>query len=371
MPCAEHDELAAWLRVVTTPRLGALALRRLLGAFGSPQGVLSAPVGARRAVAGEAAAGALSREPANASLLWTRTATWLSEAPAGVSRALIPLGDPRYPDSLLHIADPPLLLHAEGQLSLLSSPSIALVGSRNATPQGLAHAQAFAGELAAAGLTVVSGLALGVDGAAHSGALPHPASTVAVVGTGLDQVYPRHHTQLAERIRHEGLILSEHPLGTPPKGTHFPRRNRLIAGMTRGTLVVEAALASGSLITARLAAESGREVFAIPGSIHSPQSRGCHALLKQGAKLVETIADILDELNWAIPSLPSCSVAVTDDSDSDALLRALGHEPVDLDTLIIRTGETAHALTTRLLQLEFEGRIARLPGQRFQRLAPS
>jgi len=368
MPCAEEEELAAWLRLTTTPRLGATALRRLLAAFGSPQAVLSAPAGARKAVAGEAAAHALSGEPAQVRQLWDRTATWLSKAAAGAPRALIALGDPRYPHALLHTADPPLLLHAEGRLSLLASPSLALVGSRNATPQGLAHASTFAGELAGAGLTVVSGLALGIDGAAHAGALAHSAGTVAVVGTGLDQVYPRHHAELAERIRHDGLILSEHPLGTPPRGPHFPRRNRIIAGMTRGTLVVEAALASGSLITARLAAESGREVFAIPGSIHSPQSRGCHALLKQGAKLVETTADILEELNWAAPSLSSGGSTSTE--APDPLLDALAHDPVDLNTLVIRTGESAQALTPRLLQLEFEGRIARLPGLRFQRLSP-
>ena len=371
MPRAELDELAAWLRLTTTPQVGAGALRRLLAAFGSPQRVLSASAGARKAVAGEAAANALSREPADAALLWARTLAWLDEAPAGIPRALIPLGDPHYPEALLHTADPPLLLHAEGRLPLLESPAIAVVGSRHATPQGLAHAREFSGELASAGLTVVSGLALGIDGAAHAGALRHPASTVAIVGTGLDQIYPRQHAELAESIRHGGLIVSEHPLGTPPKGAHFPRRNRLIAGMTRGTLVVEAALASGSLITARLASECGREVFAIPGSIHSPQSRGCHALLKQGAKLIETTADILEELNWAAPSPVSRAAAANEPCATDPVLDALAHDPVDLGTLMTRTGETAHGLTARLLQLEFEGRVARLPGQRFQRLGTS
>ena len=369
MPCAEHSELAAWLRLTTTPKVGAAALRRLLAAFGSPQAVLSASAGARKAVAGEAAADALARAPANADRLWERTETWLGKAPPGITRALIPLGDSRYPEALLHAADPPLLLHVEGRLSLLTTPSIALVGSRNATPQGLANARRFGDELASAGLTVVSGLALGIDGAAHAGALPHPACTVAVVGTGLDQVYPRQHAELAECIRQRGLLISEHPLGTPPKAAHFPRRNRLIAGMTRGTLVVEAALASGSLITARLAAESGREVFAIPGSIHSPQSRGCHALLKQGAKLVEITDDILEELNWA--AMSPCPSPAAPPQTPDRLLDALAHDPVDLDTLVNRTGETAHALTPRLLQLEFEGLIARLPGQRFQRLGPA
>jgi DNA processing protein len=370
MPSAHLDELAAWVRLTSTPKVGAAALRRLLAAFGSPQRVLSAPAGARQAVAGEAAAAALAREPASFSRLWTQTVAWLEGAPTGVARDIIPLGDPRYPDILLHAAGPPLLLYAEGRLPLLQATSVAIVGSRNATPAGLGHARVFAGELAGAGLTVVSGLALGVDAAAHTGALAHPAGTVAVVGTGLDIVYPKQHGPLAERIRHTGLLISEHPLGTTPQPSHFPRRNRIIAGMTRGTLVVEAALASGSLITARLAAESGREVFAVPGSIHAPQSRGCHALLKQGAKLVETTADILEELNWTAPAQTPSPAGAPVLSAPDVLLDALAHDPVDLDTLVARTGETAPALTARLLQLEFEGRVARLPGQRFQRLSP-
>jgi DNA processing protein len=367
-----HDvdpgEVDAWLRLVTTPRVGRAAARRLLAAFGSAEAIFAASPAARRAVAGESLGSALSHPPPSHAALVARTLDWLAAAPPGSPRALIPLGDPRYPDLLLEAGDPPLLLHAEGRHDLLQASAVAMVGSRHATPQGLAHATDFAGQLAAAGHTIVSGLAAGVDGAAHEGALPHAASTVAVVGTGLDQVYPRPHAALAERIRHAGLIVSEYPLGTEPRPAHFPQRNRIIAGMSRGTLVVEAALASGSLITARLAAEGGREVFAIPGSIHSPQSRGCHALLKQGAKLVETVEDVLEEIGGAVAHrAPRAAPAPS--GDRDPILAALGHDPVGLDTLVSRTGEPAQVLTARLLELEIEGRIARLPGQRFQRLA--
>ncbi len=213
------------------------------------------------------------------------------------SRQIVTLGDAALPAGAAQTADPPLLLYAQGRCELLHARAVAIVGSRNPTPQGIDNARAFAGHLSQAGLTIVSGLALGIDGAAHEGALDGPGSTIAVVGTGLDRVYPTRHRELAHRIASEGLMVSEFPLGTPPLPPNFPLRNRIIAGLTRGTLVVEAALQSGSLITARLALEAGREVFAIPGSIHSPQSRGCHALIKQGAKLVDGAEDVLEELH--------------------------------------------------------------------------
>ena len=218
-------------------------------------------------------------------------------------------------------------------------------------------------------MCVVSGLALGVDGAAHTGALESGAPTIAVVGTGLDRVYPRRHLSLAHRIAAHGAIVGEYPLGTPPLQANFPQRNRLIAGLSQGTLVVEATLQSGSLITARMAAEQGREVFAIPGSIHAPQSRGCHALIRQGAKLVESAQDILEDLRLVEPRAPDTSVAEAfEGEDSDALLTAMGFEPVSLDALQARTGlETAH-LQARLLELELDGAVGRLPGGLFQRL---
>ena len=230
------------------------------------------------------------------------------------------------------------------------------------------NARAFAAAFSGTGLTVVSGLALGIDGAAHEGALQGPGSTIAVVGTGLDRVYPKRHFALAHRISSAGLVLSEYSLGTPPVAANFPRRNRLIAGLARGTLVVEAALQSGSLITARLALDAGREVFAIPGSIHAPQSRGCHALIKQGAKLVEAAADVLIELRLdARPGPPASAVAFSD-SGSDPVLTALGHDPVTLDALAARTGWSPAQLSAHLLELELTGEVSRLPGQLFQRL---
>jgi DNA processing protein len=254
------------------------------------------------------------------------------------------------------------------------------VGSRNPTSQGAANAQQFSQALAQAGFTIVSGLALGVDGAAHSGALEGAAedliATVAIVGTGLDRVYPRQHRDLAHRIAERGLILSEYPLGTPPLSPNFPKRNRIIAGLTRGTLVVEAALKSGSLITARLAVEQGKDVFAIPGSIHSTQARGCHALIKQGAKLVESAQDILEELLPAqrTPGAAAHSSvgdddleAFADDSD-DPLWTALGFDPVGLDALLARTGMDISTLQVRLMELELDGRVSRMPGGLFQRL---
>jgi DNA processing protein len=289
---------------------------------------------------------------------------WLVAAP---DRGWISLGDARYPEPLLQTGDPPLLLYLQGRVELLRSRCIAIVGSRNPTAQGADNARAFAEHLGRAGFTVVSGLALGIDGAAHTGALASGSGTIAVVGTGLDRVYPRAHRDLAHRIAETGLLVSEFPLGTPPLGVNFPQRNRIIAGLSLGTLVVEAALESGSLITAAQAVDAGREVFAIPGSIHSPQSRGCHALIKQGAKLVETANDVIDELAAhaaaPAPSLPTAAPEGT----HDALLDAMGYEPASLDLLQARTGLPTADLNARLLTLELDGLVARLPGGRYQR----
>lgn len=361
-----RDELAAWLRLTETPRLGRESVRRLLAAFGSPQAVIAATSEARRQVVGTTAAQALVTAPPELDARIEATCAWLAAAP---TRAVIPLGDLRYPRALLETADPPLLLHMEGRLELLKTASIAIVGSRHATPQGLENARAFAVHLSRAGLTIVSGLALGIDAAAHEGGLEGPGSTIAVVGTGLDIAYPRRNQALARRIADAGLLISEHSLGAPPLAEHFPARNRIIAGLSRGTLVIEAALQSGSLITARLAAEAGREVFAIPGSIHAPQSRGCHALLKQGAKLVETADDVLEELQ-GLRAAPRASNAPADPPTEaeDPLLAALGHGPTSLDALVARTGWPPAELNAKLLELELQGHVARLPGQLFQRL---
>lgn len=357
------DELAAWLRLLGTPQIGAVTARRLLAAFGDPRALFDAGPSAWAEVAGDATAAALRQPPDLLPALADATWRWLDAASAEPHH-LLTLADPAYPAALLQTADPPLLLYAIGRVDLLQAPSIAVVGSRNPTPQGAENARAFAAAFSRAGLTVVSGLALGIDGAAHEGALSGPGSTIAVVGTGLDRVYPKRHLGLARRIAAEGLLVSEYPLGTPPLAGNFPRRNRLIAGLTRGTLVVEAALQSGSLITARLAVEAGRDVFAIPGSIHAPQARGCHALIKQGAKLVDAAADVLEELRVA----PAPAAAAPAPRPADPLLEALGHDPVTLDALSARLGESPAALSVRLLELELSGDVARLPGQLFQRV---
>ncbi|MDB5819931.1 MAG: DNA-protecting protein DprA [Rhizobacter sp.] len=281
------------------------------------------------------------------------------------------LSDADYPTLLLESADPPLLLYAQGDRRWLGMPSVAVVGSRNPTAQGTENARAFSEALSRNGVTVVSGLALGIDGAAHDGGLAGAGRTIAVCGTGLDRVYPSRHRALAHRIASEALMLSEHPLGTPPLKENFPGRNRIIAGLTSGCLVVEAALQSGSLITARLSLESSRDVFAIPGSIHSAQSRGCHWLIKQGAKLVETAHDILEELRLTT-SPPAASPRPAPDRPEPPnplhwLLDALGYDPLSLDALVARTGRPAQDLAAHLLELEMEGLVARLPGQVFQR----
>ena len=362
----DRDELAAWLRLLETPGVGRESARKLLSAFGSPEAVFQASAATQREVVSTQVAQALLAAPTSLDAQVSQILRWLESAPE--SHATITLADPRYPAALLETADPPLMMYAQGRLAQLRTPSLAIVGSRNPTQQGIENARAFAQHLSRAGLAVVSGLALGVDAAAHDGALDGPAGTIAVVGTGLDQVYPRRNAKLAQRIIEHGLILSEYALGTPPLAANFPVRNRIIAGLTRGTLVVEAALQSGSLITARLALEAGRDVYAIPGSIHSPQARGSNALIKQGAKLVDSAQDILEDLQ-----LPHLSVAGTERTPnepkaSDPLLEALGYDPMTLEALVARTGWSAAQLNIRLLELELDGQVARLAGQLFQRI---
>jgi len=363
----DRDELAAWLRLIETPGIGRESARRLLARHGSPEAVLGASKTALCESLTPAQAEAIRQIAPTFDALLDATWLWYG-AGAEEPRHIVPLGDAGYPAAWLETADPPLLFYAVGRLDLLQAPSLAIVGSRNPTPQGAENARAFAAAMSRAGLTVVSGLALGVDGAAHAGALEGPGSTVAIVGTGLDRVYPKRHLTLAHRIAREGLLLSEFPLGMPPLAENFPQRNRLIAGLARGTLVVEAALASGSLITARQALEAGREVFAVPGSIHSPQSRGCHALIKQGAKLVESAEDILEELSFAPPSPIARASVGLPTSVADPLLDALGHDTLTLDALAHRTGIDPAALSARLLELELTGVVARLPGLGYQRV---
>jgi DNA processing protein len=377
------EELGAWLRLVLTPGVGPESARRLLAAFGEPQALFAQTETALCQVVSAKQAQALRLMPGGCADLTQDTLDWL-QAANGPGRCVVTLGDTDYPAPLLDIPDPPLMLYALGQTAQLATlrtqQALAMVGSRNPTPQGAENARAFACSLAASGLTVVSGLALGVDGAAHEGALQGATkgqlATIAVVGTGLDRVYPRQHRDLAHRIAQNGLILSEYPLGTPPLSPNFPRRNRLISGLSQATLVVEAALQSGSLITAKQALEQGRDVMAIPGSIHSAQAKGCHALIKQGAKLVESAQDVLEELHLPAPDAqqaldlpaPTQEDAPSGHDPERTLLRAMGHDPVGLDALQARCGWPTAQLQAQLLELELMGQVGRLPGGLFQRI---
>lgn len=359
-------ELGAWLRLLLVPGVGRQTARQLLRLFGTPQAAVQAPADVLRPLVGDGLASALGAEPADLNRALDSVLQWLGGGP---QRHVITLGDAGYPQALLESPDPPLLLYVQGELRHLAAPSIAVVGSRRPTAQGRDNAREFARQFGAAGYTVVSGLAQGVDGAAHEGALASGAATVAVIGTGPDRVYPPAHLDLARRIAASGAIVSEYLPGTPPLGENFPPRNRIIAGLTRGTVVIEAALQSGSLITARLANEAGRDVFALPGSILAPQSRGCHALIREGARLVESAAEVLDELRQ--PALPGLAMApqpaAPDDPPAHPLLDALGHDPMSLDGLQARTGWPTADLLAQLLELELEGHVARLPGGLFQR----
>lgn len=409
LPTWNSDELAAWLRLALTDGVGNATARRLLMQYGAPQEIFQTSAAALQSCASAAQAEQLTQVPPQLAAQLETTWQWLENPPPGLGHALITLGDPRYPESLLHTEDPPLMLYAIGPAAWLARSApivemnhcIAMVGTRNPTAQGAENARHFAKELARMGWSVVSGMAAGIDGAAHQGALQaldtwatpgYRPITVAVLGTGIDRVYPRSHHDLSHAVAQSGLLLSELPLGTPPLANNFPKRNRIISGLSRGVLVVEAALASGTMITARLASEQGREVFAIPGSIHAPQSRGCHALIRQGAKLVETAQDIAEELlpasantalrrdTEAAPNAPphtapthTAEPAATSTSDSAShdehpVLQALGYDPVGLDALQARTGLDIAQLQAQLLELELDGCVAALPGGLFQRL---
>jgi DNA processing protein len=397
-PAMDQAELHAWLRLLLTPGLGLTQARRLLGALGSPQAIWAASPSVWGDILGARDTSAWALPPDTLAEQGERTAAWAELD----GRHILSLADPRYPRALLEATDPPLLLFAEGDLASFDAPAVAMVGSRHATVQGAENARAFAQALAEAGVVVISGLARGIDAASHEGALVAGEAlgrpcTIAVVGTGLDQVYPKGHTALARRIAQRGLVLSEFALGAPPLAQHFPRRNRIVAALSRATLVVEAAVQSGSLITARLAADMGREVLAIPGSIHAPQSRGCHALIKQGAKLVETAQDVLEELGPGLLGLSAAALAGMsgkkagahgandahgeeggalaeagadmDTSDAaDPVLRAMGYDPVSQEALSARTGWGPADLGAHLLTLELMGQVARLPGALFQRV---
>ncbi|MBL6750396.1 MAG: DNA-protecting protein DprA [Nevskia sp.] len=368
------DDRRAWLALVRMAGLGAGGARRLLEVFGSPDLLLAAGRRAWRAAGCSEALGQQLEQPDWAGV--ERDLEWLAAGAPAIPRSLVCLGDSAYPALLQSIAVPPLALFAMGDVELLRLPQLAVVGARSASAQGAENAQAFAAELSRRGLTITSGLASGIDAAAHRGALGAGGLTVAVCGNGLDRVYPARNRALAHGIAEKGLLVSEFPVGVPPLPEHFPRRNRIISGLSLGVLVVEAARESGSLITARLAAEQGREVFAIPGSIHNPMARGCHALLREGARLVETVDDILSELAPLLPALAPAAgtkaAAAVEAPPPDPLqarvLEALGHETVALDQLVGRLGVPVAQLGAALVALELDGRVAAGPGDTFTRL---
>lgn len=370
------EEIAAWVRLSLEPGLGAAQARNLLAAIGLPQDIYALSVSALSKYLPADMARQLRTSPTeHVQATIDHTLAWLQVS----HHHMLTLADPSYPQALLDIHDPPLVLYANGDISTLQRPSLAVVGARSATPAGVDNAHAFAKHLAGQGWCIVSGLALGIDTAAHLGALAADpsGSTIAVLGTGIDIVYPARNRELAHRIAGAGLLLTEFPLGTHALPWQFPKRNRIVAGLCKGVLVVEAARQSGSLITARMASDMGREVFAIPGSIHSPLSRGCHALIRQGAKLVESAQDISDELG--LPTAVSHSVSTNTPHSAPPIvlptgfapetrqvLDALGHDPVSTDTLQQRTGLNVGTLQAQLVQLELSQHITRLPDGKYQ-----
>ncbi|MTI62947.1 DNA-processing protein DprA [Methylophaga sp.] len=365
MSTNKQDALACWIALQRVPGLGPVTFTRLLEQYGSPAEILRQPK-QLTGVSEKVMDGI--RKPD-----WQQVEAdmaWLDQD----NRHLITYDDARYPPLLREISDPPMLLYVQGDASLLSQWQLAIVGSRSPSPSGRNTAYDFARYLATGGLTIASGLAAGIDGAAHKGALAAGGKTLAVVATGLDRVYPAQHRDLAHQIVEQGAMVSELPLGTSPRPELFPRRNRIISGLSLGTLIVEAALKSGSLITARMAMEQAREVFAIPGSIHNPLSRGCHQLIREGAKLVETADDILEELGaLAGVNIPEAEIEEAGssshekDGDYRILFEHLGFDPIPIDKLIENSGLTADAVSSMLLLLELEGEVASLPGGRYVR----
>ena len=353
------SEPEAWLALDLIPGLGSDGARRLLKQFGSPSAILSLSYPALASIVNSNVASAIVAGADPAKL--AAALAWLDDA----NNHLLTLADADYPALLMEITDPPVMLFLKGRRELLGAPGLAVVGSRNATPGGKQTAELFSGTLSDAGLTIVSGMAMGIDAAAHQGGLAGRGSSIAVVGTGLDLVYPARNKALAHSLAEKGLILSEFSLGTPALANNFPRRNRIISGLSRGVLVVEAALASGSLITARMAAEQGRDVFAIPGSIHSPFAKGCHHLIKQGAKLVDDASDILLELGLAPVA---GATAKAPGMVGDLVLDAMGFDPVSIDALTGRVAMPTEKIVARLTELELDGAIASLPGGKYQRL---
>jgi DNA processing protein len=365
------DDVLAWVTLARAPALDAPTVFAALDVIDTASGIMAASDALRERAGIPAPAREYLRKATGPSRAERK---WLERA----RHYVLPFTDPLYPKLLRPLPDRPLALYAAGNIAALGDPLLAVVGSRNPSPQGRETAFEFAQYLAEHGLAITSGLAQGIDTAAHRGALAAQGTTLAVLGSGLDVIYPRSNSDLSEAIKQQGALVSEFPLGTAPRPAHFPQRNRIIAGLCLGTLVVEATRRSGSLITARSANDRGREVFAIPGSIHNPLSRGCHELIKQGAKLTETPDDILTELNFSAFFAGDSRAAAGGasrapdstgmDKEHKILLDALGFDPADLDMLIVRTGFKPEAVSSMMLILELEGHVQAAPGGRYSRV---
>jgi DNA processing protein len=371
MPSRDDD--LAWIALTRTPGLSVPMLSTALETLGQASGLVRAPDHLRLRAGLPAEAGRHLR----AAAATPAELAWLDNP----RHRVLPFTDPHFPQLLRALPDCPIALYVDGDAGILGDPQLAIVGSRNPTPQGRETAFEFAEYLAGVGLTITSGVAEGIDSQAHRGALAGGGFTVGVLGSGVDVIYPRGNRDLFAEIAGHGALVSELPLGAPPRREHFPRRNRLIAALSLGTLVVEAAARSGSLVTARHAGDYGREVFAIPGSIHNPMARGCHQLIRQGAKLTESAPDILAELNFSafLGTRPAAGAAHAPrpfpdagmDKDHKILLDALGFDPTDLDALVVRTGFKPEALSSMMLILELEGHVQAAPGGRYSRVARS
>ena len=362
-----HADDAHFLRLAFVRGVGSIAAHKLLSELRDISAVFDASTATLSHIVGDTIARKISAVPdAETQVKINEALAWLQREP---DHHLLTWAHPSYPKALLESGDAPLVIYAKGRIELLSRRAIAMVGSRNCSQGGADTAEAFAQAFAERGVTVVSGMALGIDAASHVGALRAKGndcgSTIAVIGTGIDRVYPARNKVLAHSIAEQGLMLSEYPMGTPPLPANFPKRNRIISGLSMGVLVVEASMASGSLITARFAGEQGREVFAIPGSIHSTFHKGCHHLIKQGAKLVETANDVLEELRFE--TVTQSVEAVSENSAATGLLKFMEHTPIDVDTLVARSTLAVEQVVTELTMLELDGRIEQLPGGRWQR----
>lgn len=370
------EELEFWILLWRVPGVGSVTFKRLLEKFGNPASVFTATVETLKQ-AGFSDKLVASIQESQSSIVTQEDTDWLTSSN---NCYIITIHCSEYPALLKQISNPPPLLYVQGGLSLLSDPQLAIVGSRNPTKGGLSNAYEFSKYLGKSGLCITSGLALGVDGAAHKGALDADSPTIAVIATGIDRVYPARHRELAHKIVSNGAIISEFPIGTQARPENFPRRNRIISGMAHGTLVVEAAKRSGSLITARLASEQNREVFAIPGSIHNPLARGCHQLIRQGAKLVETGQDILEEMSSLIDmdtvqsdsdiifSEEKSHESMETDVDHLAVLKQMGYDPVSIDELVIRTAQTPESIAAILLILELKNIVSSNGGGTYTRI---